>query len=407
MSYIKALMERRQNVWEQSKALLDAAEARGGEQAALTAEEEATYQRLNTELDAIDARAKELQEAEQRTKDADEAFRSLLDRPADREPNGPEGNTALRSFLTGETRSYEIRPEGVVDFRALTKGTATAGGNTVSTTFYNRLMEYLIESSGLMSAGPTVLNTSSGEPIEIPIVTALTTGALVAEGGQIPTSEPAFGKRTLGAYKYGAMMKVSTELLTDSAVDLEGFLARQAGRALGNAFGIAGITGTGSNQPAGLVTSATAGVTGGVGVVGVPTADNLIDLFYSVIAPYRNSSNAAWLVRDSTMAAIRKLKDDNGQYLWQPSLIAGTPETLLGKPVYTDPNIAGTGLDAKSVIFGDISAYYVRMAGGVRFERSDDFDFDHDLVTFRALLRADGVLADQTGAIKYFAGGAS
>ncbi|MFF0117431.1 phage major capsid protein [Streptomyces prasinus] len=402
--FIKQIQERRNSLWEQSKALLDAAEARGQD---LAGEEEQTWQRLNTEIDQIDVRVKELLDAEQRTRDADEAFRSLLGKPAERQPGSAEGNTALRSFLTGETRSYEIRPQGVVDFRALTKGTASAGGNTVSTTFYNRLMEYLIESSGLMAAGPTVLNTSSGEPIEIPIVTALTTGALVPEGGQIPTSEPAFGKRTLGAYKYGAMMKVSTELLTDTAVDLEGFLARQAGRALGNAFGTAGITGTGTNQPAGLVTSATAGVTGGTGVVGVPTADNLIDLFYSVTAPYRNSSSAAWLVKDSTMASIRKLKDLNGQYLWQPSLVAGTPETLLGKPVYTDPNIAGTGLGAKSVIFGDISAYYVRLAGGVRFERSDDFDFDHDLVTFRALLRADGVLADQTGAIKYFAGGAS
>ena len=107
------------------------------------------------------------------------------------------------------------------------------------------------------------------------------------------------------------------------------------------------------------------------------------------------------------MAAIRKIKDQQGQYLWAPSLQVGQPDTLLGKPVYTDPNIAGVGLGAKSVLFGDLSAYYVRFAGGVRFERSDDFDFDHDLVTFRALLRADGLLADQTGAVKYFAGGAS
>lgn len=402
--FIKRLQERRNNVWEQAKGLLDAAES---EKRDLTAEEEQTYQRLNADLDAIDARTKDMADAEQRTKDAGEAFRALLDRPVERQATSPEGNAVLRSFLTGETRSYEIRPEGRVNFRDLTKGTASAGGNTVQTTFYGRLLEYMIESSGLLAAGPTVLNTTSGEPIEIPIVTALSTGALVAEGAQIPTSEPAFGKRTLGAYKYGAMMKVSTELLTDTAVDLEGFLAQQAGRALGNAFGIAGITGTGTNQPGGLVTSASAGVTGGTGVVGVPTADNLIDLFYSVIAPYRNSASAAWLVKDSTMASIRKLKDLNGQYLLQPSLVAGTPETLLGKPVYTDPNIAGTGLGAKSVIFGDISQYYVRMAGGVRFERSDDFDFDHDMVTFRALLRADGVLADQTGAIKYFAGGAS
>ncbi|MFI5755627.1 phage major capsid protein [Streptomyces sp. NPDC051569] len=403
MSYIKTLQERRANIWEQAKALLDTAAAAKRE---LTAEEEGQYQALNADLDRYDARAKELADAEQRTRDADAAFAELLGKPATRTAPGQD-NEELRRFLTGEVRSYEIRPEGRVDFRALTKGTATAGGNTVPTTFYNRLMEFLIESSGLMAAGPTVLNTASGEPIEIPIVTSYSSGALVAEGGQIPTSEPAFGKRALGAYKYGAMMKVSTELTTDTAVDLEGFLARQAGRALGNAFGAAAITGTGTNQPGGLVTSATAGVTGGTGAAGAPTADNLIDLLYSVIAPYRNSSSAGWLLRDSSVAAIRKLKDQNGQYLWQPSLVVGTPETLLGKPLYTDPNVAAVGLGAKSVIFGDISQYYVRMAGGVRFERSDDFDFDHDMVSFRTLLRADGLLADQTGAVKYFAGGAS
>lgn len=403
MQYIKTLREKRNTLWEQAKELLDAAEADKRE---LTGEEEQTYQRLNADLDRIDERVKEIAEAEQRTKDADAAFSKLLDQPVEG-PAKERSNDGLRAFLRGEARSFEIRPQEPVDFRTLVKGTATAGGNTVRTSFYNRLVEYMIESSGLLAAGPTVLNTESGEPIEIPVVTAFSTAALVPEGGQIPTSEPAFGKRTLGAYKYGELMKVSSELLTDTAVDLEGFLARQAGRALGNAFGAAALTGTGTNQPAGLVNSASAGITGDTGATGGFTADNLIDLYYSVIAPYRNSSSAGWLAKDATMAAIRKLKDQQGQYLWAPSLQVGQPDTLLGKPVYTDPNIAGVDLGAKSVLFGDLSAYYVRFAGGVRFERSDDFDFDHDLVTFRALLRADGLLADQTGAVKYFVGGAS
>ncbi|MFE9853706.1 hypothetical protein ACFYPN_33680, partial [Streptomyces sp. NPDC005576] len=118
--FIKQIQERRNSLWEQSKALLDAAEARGQD---LAGEEEQTWQRLNTEIDQIDVRVKELLDAEQRTRDADEAFRSLLGKPAERQPGSAEGNTALRSFLTGETRSYEIRPQGVVDFRALTKGT--------------------------------------------------------------------------------------------------------------------------------------------------------------------------------------------------------------------------------------------------------------------------------------------
>jgi HK97 family phage major capsid protein len=142
-------------------------------------------------------------------------------------------------------------------------------------------------------------------------------------------------------------------------------------------------------------------------VVGAFTADNLIDLYYSVIAPYRNSTSCGWLMRDATLGSARKLKDSQGQYLWQPSIQVGAPDMLLGKPVHTDPNVAAIALNAKSVAFGDISQYFVRMAGGVRFERSDDYAFNSDLVTFRAIIRADGLLVDQTGAVKLFAGGAS
>ena len=128
---------------------------------------------------------------------------------------------------------------------------------------------------------------------------------------------------------------------------------------------------------------------------------------FSVISPYRNSPSAGWLVKDSTLGAIRKIKDGAGRYLFEPAATFGQPDTLLGKPIETDPYVAATGLGAKSVVFGDFSAYFVRMAGGVRFERSDDFKFDTDQVAFRAVLRADGITADQTGALKVFVGGAS
>jgi HK97 family phage major capsid protein len=142
-------------------------------------------------------------------------------------------------------------------------------------------------------------------------------------------------------------------------------------------------------------------------VTGAFTADNLIDLFYSVIAPYRASSSAYWVTKDSSLASIRKLKDTTNQYIWQPSLQAGAPDLLLGKALVTDPNVAAPAVNAKSVIFGDMSQYFVRMAGGVRFERSDDFAFNTDLVTFRCLLRADAALVDLTGAVKVFVGAAT
>ena len=221
-------------------------------------------------------------------------------------------------------------------------------------------------------------------------------------------SDPAFGQASLGAYKYAVLNQVSNELITDTAIDLLGFLARQAGRAVGNAFGAHAITGTGSSQPAGIVTGATLGVTGATtGVSGLFTADELIDLYYSVIAPYRNSPSCAWLMRDATVGRVRKLKDTTNQYLWQPSIQVGAPDALLGKPIYTDPNVAAVATSAKSVLFGDISAYVVRSVNSIRFERSDEYAFNQDLVTFRTIWRADGVLVDQTGAVKYYAGAAT
>jgi HK97 family phage major capsid protein len=350
-------------------------------------------------------------DTEQRAKDQDEAFNKLSAKPQER-GGRPEAksSTELRAFLRGETgapRYFDVVPDGPVDFRVLSKLTAGAGANTVPTSFYDRLIAHLIETSAILQTNPTVLNTSSGESIQVPKTTAHSSGAIVTEGNAIGASDPAFGQITLGAFKYGCLIQVSRELLNDTGVDLEGYLAMQAGRALGNAFGAHMVTGTGTGQPRGVVTDATVGVTGGTGVTGAFTADNLIDLFYSVIAPYRASSSAYWVTKDSTLANIRKLKDTTNQYIWQPSLQVGAPDTLLGKALVTDPNVAAPAINAKSVIFGDMSQYFVRMAGGVRFERSDDFAFNTDLVTFRALLRADAALVDLTGAVKVFVGAAT
>jgi HK97 family phage major capsid protein len=400
---IKRLHEERTNAWEQAKALLDAAEAEGRD---LTAEENQTYDTINERMGAIDERVTKLREDEERAKASEDAFAALLATPQQRQ--APKEDDGLRAFLKGETRAFEVKPDGPVDFRDLTKGTATAGGNTVPTSFYNQLIAHMIEVSGLLQAGPTILRTDSGENIDVPTTTAHSTGALVTEGSAIGESDPAFTKRTLGAYKYGVLIQVSTELLTDTGVDLTGYLSMEAGRAIGNALGADLVTGNGSSKPSGVVQTATSGVTGGTGVVGAFTADNLIDLYYSVISPYRNSPSCGWLLRDASLATVRKLKDSStGTYLWQPALTAGAPDMLLGKPVHTDPNVAAVAVSAKSVLFGDFSRYFVRLAGGVRFERSDEYAFNADLTTFRALVRGDGVLVDQTGAVKYFAGGAS
>ncbi|MBP2370230.1 phage major capsid protein [Pseudonocardia parietis] len=411
---LKRLRERRANVWEQAKELADRA---AEENRQFSGDEESQWQGLNSELDALDKRIKNVIDGEQRAKDTEDAFAKLEGKPQEQrggrrereQPVGGQQESELRRFLRGDgPRFFDVVPDGPVNFRAfLNTGTAAEGGNTVPTSFYDRLVAHLIETSAVMQAGATMLNTASGETIQVPKTTGHSTAGIVTEGANITPSDPTFGQISLGAYKYGTLTQVSRELIDDSGVDLEGYLASQTGRALGNAFGAHAITGTGTGQPRGLVTDATVGITGATTVAGKFNSDNLIDLFYSVIAPYRASPSCKFIARDSSIAEIRKLKDGNGQYYFQPSLVAGTPDTLIGKPILTDPNVAEVAVGGKSLVFGDMSQYFVRLAGGVRFERSDDYAFNTDLVTFRALLRADAALVDLTGAVKVFQGAAT
>lgn len=409
---VKQLRERRSNVWEQAKELADKA---AEENRAFSGEEESKWQSLNAELDALDVRIKSVIDGEQRAKDIEDSFGKLTGKPKDKDaPKEDKSVSELRAFLKGETnaRFYDVKPEGPVNYRALSKLTAAAGANTVPTSFYDRLVAHLIETSGLMQAGPTVLNTASGENIQIPKTTAHSTSTPdeVEEASTIPTSEPTFGQVTLGAYKYGVLMQVSRELVEDTGVDLEGYLSMQAGRAIGNQLGTRLITGTGTNMPRGVTVDASTGVTPAAGLIAgggfgsQATADQgfdiLINLFHSVISPYRASASCAWLMNDNTASRVRKIKNADGVYAWQPSTQVGMPDTVLGKPVFIDPFVASVGANAKSIVFGDFSQFFVRLAGGVRFERSDDFAFGSDLVSFRALLRGDGALVDLTGAVK-------
>lgn len=407
---IKRLSERRMNVWEQAKAILDAADSEGRD---LSAEEQVNFDKASADLDEIRANIERIASAEERNRDAEAAFARI--------GAGPEVRTAEERNLTAEFRALHNRERNGIEIsqrdlqaaiqqRDLTKGSATAGGQTVPTGFVGQMWEHLIEVAAIAGEA-TVFNTASGESFEVPVTTTHATGALITEGSTLTESDMAGTKRTLGAYKYAYSFQISSELLADTGVDLTGYFARQAGTALGNALGADLAVGNGSSKPSGVVQTATTGVTGGTGQSGVPTGDELIDLFYSVIAPYRNSSKCVWLFRDATAAKIRKIKDSSGgagvgNYLWTPGF--GTaPDTILGKRVVIEPNIAATATSAKSVVFGDLSAYFVRIAGGVRFERSDEFAFQNDLVTFRAILRGDGILADQTGAVKVYVGGAS
>jgi HK97 family phage major capsid protein len=309
------------------------------------------------------------------------------------------GDPEFAEFL--KTRgSSEIElpwPPGV-ERRDLLAG--STGAAAIPPGFLAALREYLIEVSGIRQAGATVIVSDSGAPLKVPRASSHGTATLVAEGGTILENDPTFSAVTLDSYKYANLAQLSREFIEDEGAAAVDYLARATGRNLGNVSGAHFITGTGTGQPRGVVTAASTGKTFTTGAVAgaIPPGD-IIDLFHSVIPQYR--TRAAWLMNDLMAAKLRKIRDDSGgagtgNLLWQPGLQAGQPDMLLGRPVVIDPNVAAPGANAKSVVFGDFSGYYIKDTRGIRFERSDDFAFGTDLVSFRGILRTDGDLIDDS-----------
>jgi HK97 family phage major capsid protein len=415
---LKRLRDQRGNTWNEASALATKA---ADENRSFDASEQGTWDALNSELDQLDIRMKSLMATEQRAKDADAAFDKLAGKPREGQAVAGQASNELRAIARKEPGApghFDVQPSDLVrhlgaqnriaELRTLSTLTTGAGGNLAPTDFYDTLIAHLVEVSGVMQSGPTILNTAGGETLQVPKTTAHSTAASAAQAGTIPSSDPAFGLATLSAYKYGIILQVARELIDDSGIDLLAYLALQAGRAIGNKFGSDLVTGAGSTQPTGFMTSATVGVTGTTtGVSGAPTYANLVDLEYSVIAPYRQSRSCSWMAADKTIGGFRKIVDANSRPVWEPSMVLGSPDLMLGKPLVADPFMPAVATGAKPVAFGDFSQFFVRLVGGVRFERSDDYLFNQDLVAFRCLLRGDGVLVDQTGAIKQYQGAAT
>ncbi len=280
------------------------------------------------------------------------------------------------------------------EFRVLSKATAGAGLNLVPTEFARTLIDALRE-FGIMRQVATVDSTDSGDAIQYPSVASHGTAAWTAENAAYVASDETFGQATLNAYKAATLIKVSEELLKDAAFDLEAYIRTEFGQRIGILENTAYLVGDGSGKPTGVATQASAGVTFASNAA--ITADELIDLYHSLLAPYRR--NAVWIVRDSTMKVLRKLKDTTNQYIWQPGLTAGAPDALLGRPIYTDPDMAAVATVAVSVLFGDFSYYRIRDVNGITFQRLVELYAENGQVGFRANHRTDGKLLN-TAAVK-------
>jgi HK97 family phage major capsid protein len=210
----------------------------------------------------------------------------------------------------------------------------------------------------------------------------------VDETREIPTSDGSFGQVTLSAYKLATMIKVSHELLSDSAFPLESFLAQDFGRRMGTLEEEAFLMGDGIKKPTGVLKNAQIGATA-VKATDI-TFDEVMDLYHSLKSPYRNK--AVFIANDMTIKTLRKLKDGNGQYLWQPSIVAGTPDTILGRPIYVSGYMPVIAASAKAMVFGDFSYYWIADRQGRTFERLQELFSATDQVGFKATQRVDGIL---------------
>jgi len=404
---IARLQEERHAKAGEARALLDLVEA---ESRALTAEEE---QEFDARMADVDNLSKEI---ERRERLAVLPYNNQILREADHggsvdtQPQiGGIGSAEYRTaFFSGLRKGFVgLTPD---EKRDLSVGTNSAGGFTVPTDLETRIYEFA-RFQGAVQELATTISTSGGNPLNIPTVgPTYGTSGWTAEAGSFTESDPVFGQVALSAYKATHIAQVSEELLADNAINLENLLGRIMGENLYAIQEEAFAVGDGSGKPVGLFSStdglglpAGSPVTGkGATATNAITADELVDLFHSVLPPYRSRPNCAWLAADSTIAAIRKLKtgvSGDQTFLRQPGLQADQPDRLLGKPIYAHPNAPAIAQGANVVAFGDMSGYYIRRAGSIEIQRLNELYAANGQIGFRASVRVDAKMVDN-GAVK-------
>ena len=425
---IAKIQAERGRIWNEMNSDLDAVNERGD---GMSAEERAKWDKQSEALDELEKEGNDLAERFQRETEAAavrEAQGLNFGLPDERDERR-DMNAEIRSFLAGErdmsavdydgknANAFYTNLRGVErerelvrlgaspdEIRAMTWDTGSAA-STVPTLFDRTLYEILEEEIVAFRAPFRRISTDSGAAMDFPKTATLGAATQIAgQGTAFGGTDPTFDKLTLTPVKFGQLVKVAAEVVTDPGVDVVSFVARDIGRAVGRKA---------NEYIVGKVNAATLTGAGGTVVTGGsligPTYSTLVDLEYSIVDSYRNGS-AAFLIKDSTAGAIRKLRDGaggtEGAPLWQPSLDGGisgirTPGQLFGYPVFTDPNIAAMGSANKIGYFGDWSSFYVRTVGEVMVERNDSVYFATDEVGFRGKWRVDAGAADATAINTY------
>ena len=385
MNKILELREKRAKLWDSAKAFLD---SRRGENGLLSAEDTATYEKMEADVVSL---GKEIDRLERQTvldlelsKPTSTAITNKPSQHQEPEKTGRASSAYKAAFWKAmkSKNAFEVH-------NALQVGTDSEGGYLVPDEFERTLIDAL-EEENIFRQLATIITTSSGDR-KIPVVATKGSASWVDEEGAIPEADDAFGQVSIGAYKLATIIKVSEELINDSVFNLEQYIAKEFGRRIGAKEEEAFFVGDGTGKPTGIFNA-----TGGAGV-GVTTAsasaitiDEIMDLFYSLKSPYRK--NAVFVTNDATVKSIRKLKDGNGQYLWQPSVTAGQPDTILNRPLKTSVYVPGIAAAAKTIAFGDFSYYWVADRQGRSFQRLNELYAATGQVGFKATQRVDGKL---------------
>ena len=391
MTTVTDLYARRAETWNKAKAFLD--ERRNSETGCLSPEDDAAYAKMEAEIEALSNEIARSERAERLENTLVQATRAPITATPGVSPDENEGKAkparATASYKRAFWDAMRLNTSPVEVRNALSEGVDSEGGYLVPDEFERTLVSALA-GQNVMRTLAKVIQTTSGDR-KIPVVSTHGTATWLDEGKPYSESDEAFTQISLSAFKLGTFLKISEELLNDAAFNVEQYLASEFARRIGAAEEEAFLVGDGQGKPTGIFNT-TGGAEAGV-TTAKPTdisADELIDLHYSLRAPYR--ARAVWLMNDATVKTVRKLKDGNGQYLWQPALTAGTPDMILGRPVHTSVFVPELKAGAKSVAFGDLGFYWIADRQGRSFKRLNELFATTGQIGFLASQRLDGKL---------------
>ena len=386
MSKILDLRQKRSDVWDKAKAFLD---ERSGENGLMSGEDTATYERMEQEVVDLGHAIEREERVAEIERELNAPVRPALTSRPLRAPETRQGvaSDAYKNAFWAHMRNLDRRSPEVRD--ALQVGTLSEGGYTVPDEFEHQLIQGL-EEENIMRGLVHKITTSSGDR-KIPLVTSKGAASWIEEEAAIPESDDAFGQITLGAHKVGCMIRISEELLHDSAFDMAAYIASEFTRRVGAAEEEAILAGNGTHKPTGLLhdtLGAELGVTAASSVA--ITADELIDLQHSLKSGYRRKG--LWIMNDATLKLLRKLKDGQGNFIWQLGMLAGQPDTLLNQKVMISNYMPLPAAGNKAILYGDLSYYWLADREGRSLQRLDELYAAQDQVGFKITQRVDGRL---------------